>query len=144
MARRALQQALGDSKPHSLSAVADELGYSNASSLHRRFPDLCRALVTKNKNWREQEHQRIQNAIIRALQEKPPPMTRELAARLGYRAGELRRHFPTSCAALAARLPERQAFERECIRQKLEAAVDWNPAPPMKVVAQFIGRDQTY
>ena len=43
---------------------------------------------------------------------------------------------------MVERLPERKRLERERIRKQLEDALQQNPAPPMQVVAQSVGRNQ--
>ena len=50
--------------------------------------------------------------------------------------------FPGLCAALVARQPERKRLERERVQKQLEEALQQNPAPPMQVVAQSVGRNQ--
>ncbi len=123
-------------------AICKKIGYRSGSSLYHRFPELCRAVVAKNRAWREQNDQRVQNAIAKALDEEPVPTLKELAGRLGHHPHVLRSRFPELCAALVERLPERKRLERERIRKQLEAALQQSPAPPMQVVAQSVGRNQ--
>ncbi len=143
MVRKALEQALGDSNHRSLNVIAKQLGYRHAYPLYR-FPDLCHALFIKNRSWREQEHQRIRDAISKALDQESVPTLKEIAGRLGSRPHVLHRHFPDLYAALIARRPERKQLERERIRKQLEDALEQNPAPSMQVVAQSVGREQGY
>lgn len=144
MAREALERAVRDSPRRSLMAICKELGYRNVSSLYHRFPELCRALVAKNRAWREQEDQRVQDAFKKVLDAEPVPTLKELSARLGHHPDVLRSRFPELCAALVARLPERRRLERERIRKKLEDALEQNPAPPMQVVAESLRRNQAH
>ena len=126
----------------SLMAVCKQIGYRNLSSLYHRFPELCRALVAKNRAWREQKDQRVGDLITKAMDEQPVPTLKELARRIGHYPHLLRSRFPELCAALVERLPERKRLQRECIRKQLEDALQQNPAPPMQVVAQSVGRNQ--
>jgi DNA-binding transcriptional regulator YhcF (GntR family) len=142
MAREALERAVRDSSRRSLMAICKEIGYRNVSSLYHRFPELCRVLVANNRAWREQKDQSIQDVITKALDEEPVPTLKELAGRLGHHPHVLRSRFPELCAALVARLPERKRLERERIRKRLEDVMQQNPAPPMRVVAQSLGRNQ--
>ena len=144
MAREALERAIRDSPHLSLNAMCKEIGYRNDTSLYHRFSDLCRVLITKHRQWRVQKDQRARDVISKALYEEPAPTLKEVAARLGYRSSALRSRFRDLCATLAARQPERQRFERERLRKQMEAALEQHPAPPMKVVAQFLGRDQAH
>jgi hypothetical protein len=142
MAREALERAVRDSPRQSLIAICKEIGYRNVSSLYHRFPELCRALVTKNRAWREQKDQRVGALITKALDEQPVPTLKEMARRIGHYPHLLRSRFPELCAALVAQLPERKRLQRERIRKQLEDALQQNPAPPMQVVAQSVGRNQ--
>ena len=144
MARETLEQAVRESPRRSLVAICKEIGYRNVSSLYHRFPELCRALVAKNRASRDQKNRRVQDAITKALDQEPVPTLKKLAARLGHQPHSLRTRFPKLCAALIARLPERRRLERERIRKKLEDALEQNPAPPMQVVAQSLGRNQAH
>jgi hypothetical protein len=144
MAREALERAVRDSPQRSLMAICKEIGYRNVSSLYHRFPELCRTLVARNRAWREQKDQAVRDAITKALDEEPVPTLRELAARVRHHPHVLRGRFPELCAALVARLPERKRLERERIRKNLEDALEQNPAPPMQVVAQSLGRNQAH
>ena len=141
VAREALEHAIRDS-PRSLMAVCKQIGYRNLSSLYHRFPELCRALVAKNRAWREQKDQRVGDLITKAMDEQPVPTLKELARRVGHHPHLLRSRFPELCAALVARLPERKRLQRERIRKQLEDALQQNPAPPMQVVAQSVDRNQ--
>ena len=143
-AREALERAIRDSPYRSLNAICKEIGYRSVSSLYYHFPELCRAYVAKHREWREQEDQRVSDVITKALSQEPAPTMKEVAGRLGYRPGAFRRRFRNLCAALVARLPERKQFERERIRKHLEHALEQNPAPPMKVVAQSLHRHQVH
>jgi AraC-like DNA-binding protein len=139
MARKALERAIRGSPQRSLNTICKEIGYRNVSSLYHRFPEQCRTLVAKRREWRDR---RVQEVIAKALNEEPVPTLKEVAGRLGYRPHLLRSRFRDLCVALVGRRPERQRLERECIRKQLEAALEQNPVPPMNVVAQTVGRNQ--
>jgi AraC-like DNA-binding protein len=138
--RERFERVLCEPGPRALQAIAKDLGVVNCSSLYSRCPDLCRAMVLKNRRWRQQEDERIREAIMRALEENPAPSLREVAARLGHSVIALRRRFPALSTALAARIPERRQFERERLRELLQSALTRSPAASMKEVARFIGK----
>lgn len=144
VARKALERAMRDSQHRSLSAICKEIGYRNDSSLYHRFPEHVRALIAKNREWRDQKDQRVQEVITKALHEEPVPTLRELAGRVGHHPHNLRSRFPELCAALVARRPERKRLERERIRKQMEAALEQNPAPPMQLVAESLRRSQAH
>lgn len=133
-------RALREPTPRSLHTVARSLGFNNCSSLYHRFPDLCRDLVIKKRHWRQQEDERIREAMTKGLEETPAPSMKELAVRLGHTVRALRARFPALSAALAAHIPERRLFEKERLRGRLQAALELNPAPPLKDVARYLGR----
>jgi hypothetical protein len=142
--RQRLERALVATAPRTLQTIAIDLGFNNSSSLYKRFPDLCRAMVLKNRCWRRQEDDRIRDALAKALAEHPAPSMREVAARLGHTANALRSRFPELSAALAARIPERRLFEGERVRDRLQSALELTPPASMKDVARLIGRDVNY
>jgi AraC-like DNA-binding protein len=144
MARKALERAIRDSQPRSLSAICKEIGYRNDSSLYHRFPEHCSVLVAKHREWRSQKDRYVQDVINKALDEQPIPTLKEVAGRLGMRPHVLRSRFRKLCAALVARRPERLRLEREHTQKQLEAALKKNPAPPMQAVAQSLGRNQAH
>ncbi len=139
--RERFERALVATAPRALQTIALELGFTNSSSLYNRFPDLCRAMVLRNRLWRRQEDDRIRGAFTKALEEKPAPSMREVATRLGHSANALRSRFPELSAALAARIPARRLFERDRMRDRLQTALELNPAASMKDVAESIGKD---
>jgi len=141
VARRALERAVHGPSPQPITVLCEEIGYRNSSSLYHRFPDLCRELVGKNRECREREDQKIRDALAKALQEEPVPTLNQLAARLGHCAPFLRRRFGDLCAALVARAPERQHFERERIRKLLENALRQEPPSSWTALALSVGRN---
>jgi AraC-like DNA-binding protein len=142
--RERFERVLCEPAPRALETIAKDLGLNNSSSLYNRCPDLCRAMVSKNRCWRQQEDERIREAITKALLESPAPLMKEVASRLGYTVTALRARFPALSAALAARIPERRLFERERMRERLRTALELKPAASMKDVVQSLGRCDCY
>ena len=137
--RRRFQRALAAEAPQSLQALALDLGFRYSSALYHRFPELCQAMVRKNRHWRQSEDDKIRHTLSQAATENPPPSMKEVAARLGYSATALRARFPELSAALAARKPESQLLDKERWRARLEAALLDRPAS-LADVAQSVGR----
>ena len=137
--RRRFQRALSAEAPRALQALALDLGFRYSSALYHRFPELCQAMVRKNRRWRQSEDDKIRHTLSQAATENPPPSMKEVAARLGYSATALRARFPELSAALAARKPESQLLDQERWRARLEAALLDRPAS-LADVAQSVGR----
>ena len=142
--RKALERALAGTAPRALQNIANELGFVSPSSLCRRFPDLCRAIVLRNRHWREQEDDRIREALTKAVSEKPAPSMKAVAAKLGHTPTALRRRFPEISAALAARVPERRRFERDSLQHRLQTALELNPPASLNDAARSVGRDTSH
>jgi len=109
-----------------------------------RAPEGSISPVRKNRRWSWQGQDRIRDAFTKAAEEIPAPSLKEVASRVGHTAAALRTHFPELSAALLARIPERRLFARECMRDRLQAALELNPPLPMKHIAQSIGKDPGY
>lgn len=142
--RKELERALAGTARRSLQSIANELGFNNSSSLYNRFPNLCRAIVLRNRRWREREDDRIREALTKAISEKPVPSMKEVAAQLGHTPTALRARFPELSAALAARVPERRRFDRDRLQRQLQTALELNPPAAMKHVARSVGREVNY
>jgi hypothetical protein len=138
--RRRFQRALAAEAPLSLQAVALDLGFRYSSALYHRFPELCRAMVRKNRRWRELEDGHIRDTLAKAAAEIPAPSMKEIAARLGHSVNALRCRFPELSATLAARRPESKLLERQCWRAELEIALRADRPAPVNDVAKAIGR----
>src|SRR5258708_39605 len=93
--RQALEAILASNEepPPSIHEVAQRLGYRGAHELHRRFPELANAIVTKCQQYNPSRKKRLstvelQQALegILASNEEPPPSIQEGSNRLGYHA----------------------------------------------------------
>ena len=139
--------------PQALQALALDLGFRYSSALYHRFPELCQAMVRKNRRWRQSEDDKIRHTLSQAATENPPPSMKEVAARLGYSATALRARFPELSAALAARKPESQLLDKERWRtatgsapagparlsdgcRAIDRQIGWSPAKPLPTTMQ--------
>jgi hypothetical protein len=139
--RESLERVLSEPAPRSLQSIAEGLGYrSGTGSLLLWAPDLCRAIVEKNRLWRQQQHERLRQEMIKCLGENPPLAMEQIAARLGHSTIALQTRFPTLFAALTVHARGRKLFEQEQIKERLQSALQVNPAPPMKEIGNTLGR----
>ncbi len=154
--RKALEGVLASSEepPPSIHEVAQRLGYRGAYELHRRFPELANAIVTKYQRYTPSRKKRmssleLQHALegILASNEDPPPSIQEVAHRLGYRGvNALYSRFPDLSRAITAKYQRQNPVRREPVdadelRQALEAILASNEElpPSIRVVALRLG-----
>jgi len=137
----ALAIALRQVPPPSIREVSLSLGLQRSSSwLVKRFPEQCRALVQRSKEYRQNRRLEIENILRAALTEEPPPTIKELAKRIGHRGGStLRLWFPDLYGVLAERSSHRRDSRLAQIQSVLETAVKEEPPPSGESVAARIG-----
>lgn len=105
---QALREILNkDSEPSSLADVARQLGYV-AATLKKYAAKLCRAVTARYIEFRSWRWNKIQESMINALSEYPPPSILKLAERVGCSKTSLYSRFSSICHALA----ERRAYYR--------------------------------
>ncbi len=117
--REALESALAGSEPISLMAVARQFG-CNPGTLRRYFPELCQAIVARNRG--RFDYQRIQQRLqeVLASNEEVPSVT-ELARQLGYGASLIWKHFTDLCKRISARyLAQKRKRREERVRATCE------------------------
>jgi len=132
----ALEIALRQDPPSSLHDVSLSLGLPGASWLAERFPETCRALVQRSREYRRTRRLDVEKVLKAALIEEPPPTIREVANRSGNRNGQtLRRWFPDLYGALAARATRRRDWWLAKVQSFLEAAVKQEPPPSGEAVS---------
>ena len=137
--QRALEVSLAQKLPTSPYHVALELGFVEARSLLRKFPDLCRAIQDKIDKRKELALADTERTLTAALTEYPPPSLGQLCGRLGYcRPIVLRTHFSTLCDRL---LESRRAYrvrQIEKLRQQLHEFSLQVPAVSLEQVCKRV------
>lgn len=109
--KQALEDALANAEPESLANVARKLRCSTAS-MRKYFPDLCRAIVTKNR-------ERFDDALIEQqlrsilASNAEAPAVRELARRMGYELHILWDRFTDLCKQISRRRYAERRRRRE-------------------------------
>lgn len=150
--RRALEAGVAQNPPPSLQTVATSLGLRGCTRLYRRFPELCRALVAKNRGFTQLPPASVAKTLKKALTESPPPALDVVARRVGFRqARSLWRRFPDLMQALKSRgIEARGSNNTNPVSPKpssrvppqaealFRAALLEEPAPPLRLVVSRI------
>jgi hypothetical protein len=96
--------------PRSLSEVAVQLGYKQADSIVRWFPELCAEIVLRYQCMKHVDVHKAERLLNQAETEDPIPSANVFAMRLGLSgAAQLRDRFPE----IASRLNESRIRQRE-------------------------------
>ena len=126
--RSILLQEITSGHPRSLSAVATELGF-NPNTLKYHLPELCKDLVNRRKDLREQARAVAISELTRALEETPMPTMTELGARLGHCPQMLQHWAPAICRNIAKRSLDSYKVERIRIHDGLKRMLSETPPP---------------
>ena len=150
--RRALEAGIAQNPPPSLQMVATSLGLRGCTRLYRRFPELCRSLVAKNRGFKPLPRVPMQKILTKALTESPPPALDVVARRVGFRqTRSLWTRFPDLMLALKSRGIEARSsgntnpvWAKPSLRVPpqaeaiFQAALLEEPAPPIRLVVSRI------
>jgi TniQ len=116
-----LEDALREDPPPVLQRVCQR-GAVLTSKAWYHYPELCRQIVARAAEERQQRFLRLQQAVEQAVHEEaPPPTLKAVAARLGRSANSLRQYFPALCHQLTAR---HHAYQQVCLQQRHHACVE--------------------
>ena len=123
-----------------MNRIATSLGYASESSLHAKFPDLCRALAAKIARQRVARRAAIAPTLERALRENPPPTILDICRRIGLSAVYVRSLDDRAlCDRLKARRREYAEACRVELLNKLKAVLNEAPPPAPKEVYKRLG-----
>lgn len=137
--RSLLEQSLQQDYPTSVRRIATRLGYAGGNSgfILRSFPDLCRSIAVKRKDWEKRRVEQMRHDVRAALFEQPPPTLRELSQRIGFQTSTtLRFWVPDLVDELIKRRAEHTANEIVKLRAVLSEAFQEVPAPSFNSVAR--------
>jgi hypothetical protein len=105
--RTSLESILVENPPPGLNEVAKRFGYrlfrDSSSLLIRYFPELCKAIKVRHKQYRKSK---LNNTILKlnqALSEEPPPSPKEVVSRLEYSSSYISVKFPKEREAIKKR-----------------------------------------
>jgi len=143
--QNALEASLAQDHPTSIPKIASTLGYSNASSVRQRFPELCRANIVKRAESERRRKDAIAAVLKKALREDPSPMLIEVAHRLGLRRStSLREMFPKLCDALLAQRRDWEAKNRDRIGAEVKKFLDETKTATLDTVCRRFGFSKSY
>jgi hypothetical protein len=150
--RQALEKALHDAVPRSLSDVARIMGYADTERLYQADRDLCHKIAARHR-WSGQSHwwrkpgaaricesPRIKELLEQSLKSAEPVSVHRIAADLGYaNEGYIRQKFPALCIAISKRVSQMKRIRSLRIRQTLEGALNESPAPTLVDLSRRLG-----
>ncbi len=150
--RQALEKALHDPVPRSLSDVARIMGYADTERLYQADRDLCHKIAARYR-WSGQSHWwrrpgaariceplQIKELLEQSLKSAEPVSVHRIAADLGYaNEGYIRQKFPELCVAIGKRVSQMKRIRSLRIRQTLEGALNESPAPPLVDLSRRLG-----
>lgn len=137
----ALESALKEDLPPTLSHIARQLGYASCEALRYRSPDLCKALADKRLTLESGRRNQIKPELEHALSVNPPISLDSIAKKLGYRTNAvLRTKYPELCRKIRdryAKYNQTQFILR--VKHEVELVLVESPPPPTKVALGRIG-----
>ncbi|MFZ0301205.1 MAG: TniQ family protein [Terracidiphilus sp.] len=150
--RQALEKALHDPVPLSLSEVARRLGYKSTERLYQADRVLCHKIAARHRQsghshwWKKPgaaricEVARLKEILEQSLKSINPTSVHQIAADLGYaNEGYIRQKFPELCAAISKRASQMKQIRSLRIRQTLEGALNEFPAPTLVDLSRRLG-----
>jgi hypothetical protein len=133
--RHILEHALREEPPPVLRHACQR-GAVSVSTAYSHSPELCRQIVARAADARQQRFLTLQCAVEHAVHEEtPPPTLKAVAARLGCSANSLRQYFPALCGQLTAR---HRAYQQSCLQQRHQACLEEIRAAALALHAQGI------
>jgi hypothetical protein len=128
--RRALESAVHENPPPTLSDMACRLGYSTSSVLRAHEPELCTRIAEQYKAHRIERIADLERGARAALAEMPVPSVTEVLRRLGINRTYMGKYFPGIRREIAEKHRSWATAESKHRRELLFQEV-------RKIVAQF-------
>jgi transcriptional regulator with XRE-family HTH domain len=154
--RTALDQALAEEPPPSLTAVARRLNYTTPERLYEIDPSRCRRLLAKRRHcpdafwWRRPgaqpicDSRRIKELLQNSLAQEHPTSAYHIAISLGFSGGgAIWRKFPDLCRAIGKKIALNKRTQLDNTGQALRATLEENPAPSLERVCKRLGYEST-
>lgn len=137
----ALEAALKEELPPTLTEVARSLGYVTSQAVRPKFPDICKALTQKRRKIVSDRRAKIEGELRHALESDPPVSLNAISGKLGYKTtAMLRTGFPKECSEIRQRY---EAHTRDQLLSKigvaLRAILVEIPPPPLNASLRRIG-----
>ncbi len=150
--RKALQIALRDDVPISLSDVARRLGYTTTERLYQADRELSHRIAARYRQsgrshwWRKPgatricDVPRLTEILEQSLKSHEPVSVHHIAALLGYsNDGYLLQKFPKLCAAISKKVAEKRHARLDEMRRTLKKALGEHPAPTLAELSRRLG-----
>jgi hypothetical protein len=154
--RLALDQALTEDPPPSLTDVARRLNYKTTDRLYKVDPSRCRRLVKKRRHlpdaywWRRPGAQpicnegRIKDLLENSLAQEQPTSAYHIAISLGYsNGGSIWQKSPDLCRAIGKKIASNKRRQLDSAQQVLRAPIEENPSPSLEQVRKRLGYETT-
>jgi AraC-like DNA-binding protein len=151
-ARLALQQAVVEQPPPSLTEIAQRLGYKGPDRLYQVDRDLCKRLAAnyrrsgRSHGWRKKGGKIIcaqadlQKMLEESLALDEPVSAHHIAAQVGYaNDGYLQRTFPELCRAIRRKIAAQETQRRVAMERLLTAALNEEPPPTLNDLRSRLG-----
>jgi transcriptional regulator with XRE-family HTH domain len=143
--RKLLEQELGQSCPGTLAEISHKLGYSCENGAVKVFPELCRALVEKRRQYKERQLaeclSRCRQVLTAALAEEPPPTLHSVMVQLGLGYPFLKYRFPRECREISARRLGYQKMRLTEAGNRLRQALLENPPRSFRQISNEIANE---
>lgn len=150
--RQALEKALHDAMPRSLSDVARRMGYADTERLYQADRDLCHKIAARyrrsgHSHWWKRPGAaricatlRIKELLEQSLKSAEPVSVHRIAADLGYsNDAYIRLKFPELCEAISKRVSQAKQARLESMRQALKGALNESPTPTLAELSRRLG-----
>jgi AraC-like DNA-binding protein len=150
--RMALDQALAEEPPPSLTEVARRLNYTTPERLYEIDRGRCRKLSAKRRKcpdaywWRRRgarpicDDIRIKELLENSLAQEHPTSAFHIATSLGYSgAGYIWRKFPVLCRAIGEKIALNKTMQLGNTRQALRTALEEEPPPSLDQISKRLG-----
>lgn len=114
---RALNAALAEDPPPSLSQMCKRLGYCRPVVLRGHFPELCDRLLQRRRDHRVLEIEKLRQKLHGFSLESPAVSLEQSCKRVGFSRQQLLRLCPEECASVVRNF---KRSSRETSRRKVE------------------------
>lgn len=119
--RQVLEESIEREPPPSLKSLFGQSDLKISMAQHH-FPDLCRQVTARHRDYRQQLVSDLKRALEQSLLEDDPPPTLDfVAARLGRCSNGIRHHFPDLCR----RITERNLkYQNDCFLKRRQSVIE--------------------
>ena len=133
-----LKAALQKQRPLPLSQLAYTVGLSTTDVLEKHYPELCKQIRQKRKNWLDEDA--VRQCFEEALAKPNERATiLQIAEKFGTSYGVLRSRFPEEVAMITAR--QRIVPDVDDFREKVAGFLKCNPPLTLTSVSEELGID---